>query len=175
MRRRLGVTEWRTGRDVRRRPRNCPYKNSQSLSHLRYPMDTRQLTSSQGEADGVSDGGMMLQALGGVNSPCSWCRIRGQLPSTRGREHTHTHMYIVAQCSYVAYCSYVFLAHSLTRCQMTCRFLLWLLLKVRVLTQLLCVGCEFSVDFLGRVACGLLWVVSFLLSFWVGWHVGCEF
>jgi hypothetical protein len=43
----------------------------QSLSHLRYPMDTRQLTSPQGEADGVSDGGMTLQALGGVNSPCN--------------------------------------------------------------------------------------------------------
>jgi hypothetical protein len=51
---------------------------------------------------------------------------------------------------------------------MTCRFLLWLLLKVLVLTQLLCVGCEFSVEFLGSEACGLLSVVSFLLSFWVG-------
>jgi hypothetical protein len=65
--------------------------NLQSLSHLRYPTDTRQLTSSQGEADGVSDGSMMLQALGGVNLPCGWYRVRGQLPSTRGREHTHTH------------------------------------------------------------------------------------
>ncbi len=63
-------------------------QNSQSLSHLHYPMDTRQLTS--GEADGVSDGSMTLQALGGVNSPCGWYRVRGQLPSTRGREHTHT-------------------------------------------------------------------------------------
>jgi hypothetical protein len=34
---------------------------------------------------------------------------------------------------------------------MTCQFLLWLLLKVLVLTQLLCVGCEFSVEFLGKV------------------------
>ncbi len=64
-------------------------QNLQSLSHLRYPMDTRQLTSSQGEADGVSDGGMTLQALRGVNLPCSWYRIRGQLPSTGGQEHTH--------------------------------------------------------------------------------------
>ncbi len=40
-------------------------QNLQSLSHLCYPTDTRQLTSPQGEADGVSDGGMMLQALGG--------------------------------------------------------------------------------------------------------------
>jgi hypothetical protein len=41
-------------------------QNSQWLSHLRYPTDTRQLTSPQGEADGVTDGGMTLQALGGV-------------------------------------------------------------------------------------------------------------
>ncbi len=67
-------------------------QNLQSLSHLRYPMDTHQLTSSRGEADGVSDGGMMLQALVGVNSPCGWYRVRGQLPSTGGREHTHTHI-----------------------------------------------------------------------------------
>ncbi len=40
-------------------------KNLQLLSHLGYPTGTRQLTSSQGEADGVSDGGMSLQALGG--------------------------------------------------------------------------------------------------------------
>ncbi len=65
--------------------------NLQSLSHLPYPTDTRQLTSPQGEADEVSDGGMMLQALGGVNSPCGWYRLRGQLPSTGGREHTCTY------------------------------------------------------------------------------------
>jgi hypothetical protein len=40
-------------------------RNLQLLSHLRYLTNTRQLTSSQGEADGVYDGGMMLQALGG--------------------------------------------------------------------------------------------------------------
>jgi hypothetical protein len=28
---------------------------------------------------------------GGVNSPCGWYCVRGQLPSTGGREHTHTH------------------------------------------------------------------------------------
>jgi hypothetical protein len=39
----------------------------------------------------VSDGGMTLQVLGGVNLPCGWYPIRGQLPSTGGREHTHTH------------------------------------------------------------------------------------
>ena len=54
-------------------------------------MDTCQLTPSQGEADGVSDGGMTLQALGGVNSPCGWFFVRGHLPSTGGQEHTHTH------------------------------------------------------------------------------------
>ncbi len=67
-------------------------QNLQSLSHLLYPTDTCQLTSSQGEADGVSDGGKAVQALGGVNSPCGWYRVRGQLPSTGGREHTHTHL-----------------------------------------------------------------------------------
>jgi hypothetical protein len=66
-------------------------QNLQSLSHLCYPTDTRQLTSPQGEADEVSEGGMTLQALGGVNSPCGWYRVRGQLPSTGGWEHTHTH------------------------------------------------------------------------------------
>jgi hypothetical protein len=39
--------------------------NSQLLSHLRYPKDTHQLTSPQGEADGVSEGGMMLHVRGG--------------------------------------------------------------------------------------------------------------
>ncbi len=52
-------------------------RDLQLLSHLRYPTDTRQLTSPQGEADGVSDGGMTLQARGGVNSPCNWYRVRG--------------------------------------------------------------------------------------------------
>jgi hypothetical protein len=58
---------------------------------------------------------------------------------------------------------------------MTPQFLLWLLLKVFVLTQLPCVGCEFSVEFLVRAACGLWWVGSFLLRFWVRESVGCEF
>ncbi len=77
-----------------------PLQNSQSLSHLCYPIDTRQLTSPQGEADGVSDGGMTLQALGGVNSPCGWYRVRGQLPSTGGQEHTHTHRPILGRLLY---------------------------------------------------------------------------
>ncbi len=38
---------------------------------------------------------MMLQVLGGVNLPCGWYCIRGQLPSTGGQDHTptHTHTY----------------------------------------------------------------------------------
>ncbi len=81
-------------------------------------------------------------------------------------------IYIVAQCSYIAYCSYVFLVHLLTRHQMTSQFLLWLLLKVLVLTQLLCAGCEFSVEFLGWVACGLLLELHLDLVFWfgIGWY-----
>ncbi len=60
-------------------------QNLQLLSHLRYPTDTHQLVSPQGEADGVSEGSTTLQALGGgVNSPCGWYRIRGQLPSIGG-------------------------------------------------------------------------------------------
>ncbi len=39
----------------------------------------------------MSERGMTLQVLGGVNLPCSWYRVRGQLPSTGGQEHTHTH------------------------------------------------------------------------------------
>jgi hypothetical protein len=34
---------------------------------------------------------MMSQALGGVNSPCGWYRVRGQLPSTGDQDHTHKH------------------------------------------------------------------------------------
>ncbi len=78
-------------------------QNLQLLSHLRYPMDTRQLTSPQGEADGVSDGGMTLQALGGVNSPCGWYRVRGQLPSTGGQEHTHTLSFDLFNCAWSAW------------------------------------------------------------------------
>ena len=35
------------------------------------------------------NGRMMLQALGGVNLPCGWYHVRGQLPSTGGQDHTH--------------------------------------------------------------------------------------
>ncbi len=64
-------------------------RNLQLLSHLRYPTDIRQLTSPQGEADGVFDGGMTLQALGGVNLPCDWYRVRGQPLTTGGQEQTN--------------------------------------------------------------------------------------
>jgi hypothetical protein len=63
-------------------------QNLQLLSHLHYPMDTHQLTSSQGEADGVSEQEYYVAGIRGVNSPCSWYRIRGQLPSTGGQDHT---------------------------------------------------------------------------------------
>jgi hypothetical protein len=66
-------------------------KKSQSLSHLRYPMDTHQLTSSQGEADGVFEREYEVASIGGVNLPCGWYRVKGSLPSTGGRDHTHTH------------------------------------------------------------------------------------
>jgi hypothetical protein len=55
-------------------------------------MDTCQLTSSQGGADGVSEQEYDVAGVGGgVNLPCGWYRIRGQLPSTGGRDHTHSH------------------------------------------------------------------------------------
>ncbi len=66
-------------------------RNLQLLSYLRHPTDTHQLASSQGEADGVSERGYDVVGIGGVNSSCDWYRIRGQLPSTGGWDHTHTH------------------------------------------------------------------------------------
>ncbi len=53
----------------------------------------------------MSDGGMTLQALGGVNSPCDWYRARGQPLTTGGQEHTHTHIYIKFHCE--AYTSFL--------------------------------------------------------------------
>ncbi len=65
-------------------------QNLQSLSHLHYPMDTRQLTSSQGEADGVSDRGMTLQALGGGEFALQLVpRQRAAAFYRRARTHTH--------------------------------------------------------------------------------------
>ncbi len=63
--------------------------NLQSLSHLRYPTDTRQLTSSQGEADGVSDRIMMLQALGGGEFALRLVPHQRAAPFYR-RTRTHT-------------------------------------------------------------------------------------
>jgi hypothetical protein len=40
---------------------------------------------------GCLKGSMTSQALGGVNPPCGWYRVRGQPPSTGGGDHTHTH------------------------------------------------------------------------------------
>jgi hypothetical protein len=58
-------------------------------------MDTRQLTSPQGEADGVSDGGMTLQALGGGEFALRLVsRQRVALRNRWSRSHTHTHTHI---------------------------------------------------------------------------------
>ncbi len=42
-----------------------PTKFAVAVPYIRNPTDTRQLTSPQGEADGVTDGRMTLQAWGG--------------------------------------------------------------------------------------------------------------
>ncbi len=66
-------------------------RNSQSLSHVRYPLDTRQLTSPQGEADGVSDGGMTLQVWGGGEFALRLIPRQKAAPFYRWtRTHTHT-------------------------------------------------------------------------------------
>jgi hypothetical protein len=66
-------------------------RNSQSLSHLRYPTDTRQLSSPQGEADGVSGRGMTLQALGGGEFALRLVSRQRVAPLyCRSRTHTHT-------------------------------------------------------------------------------------
>ncbi len=52
-------------------------KATQLLSHVRYPTDTRQLTSPQGEADVRSlEGVWCHRRWGGVNSPCGWYPVR---------------------------------------------------------------------------------------------------
>ncbi len=68
-------------------------QNLQSLSHQCYPTDTRQLTSSQGEADGVSDKGMTLQAWGGWICLAVGTASEGSslLPEDENT-HTHTHL-----------------------------------------------------------------------------------
>jgi hypothetical protein len=51
-------------------------QNLQLLSHLQYPMDTRQLTSPQREADRVSEWEYDVAGVGGgVNLPCGWYRV----------------------------------------------------------------------------------------------------
>ncbi len=65
-------------------------QNLQSLSHLHYPTDTRQLTSPRGEVDGVSDGGMTLQALGGGEFAL-WLVPRQRVAPFYRRSRTHTH------------------------------------------------------------------------------------
>jgi hypothetical protein len=72
-------------------------QNSQSLSHLHYPTDTRQLTSPQGEADGVSDGGMLLQALGGGGEFALRLVPHQRAAPFYQRTRTHTHISIHSQ------------------------------------------------------------------------------
>ncbi len=61
---------------------------------------------------GCLKGSMTLQALGGVNSPCGWYRVRGQPPSTGGRDHTHTHTYVPIMYDSLLYWSFNYLRKS---------------------------------------------------------------
>ncbi len=79
-------------------PRVDHQQAAQLLSHIYYPMDTHQLTSPQGKA-AEPGGGMTLQALGGLNSPCGWCRNRRQPFSLEVRHtHTDTHTHSLDNC-----------------------------------------------------------------------------
>ncbi len=61
--------------------------------------DTRQFNIlPMGKLTCGVQGGMTSQALGGVNSPCSWYCVRGQPPSTGGQVHTLTHTICNARC-----------------------------------------------------------------------------
>ncbi len=66
--------------------------NLQLLSHLRYPTDTRQLTSSQGEADGASEREYDVAGIGGGEFALRLVpRQRAAPLYWRSRSHTHTH------------------------------------------------------------------------------------
>jgi hypothetical protein len=67
-------------------------QNLQSLSHIRNPKNTSQLTSPQGEADGVTDGRMTLQAWG-RGEFALWLVPRQRVaPPLLEDENTHTHL-----------------------------------------------------------------------------------
>ncbi len=87
--RHLGVTEWCTGRDVRRQPRNCPYKIC-SCCPIYITQWTPLANISSGRGWWGVWWGYDIAGIGGVNLPCGWYRIRGQLPSTGGWQHTHS-------------------------------------------------------------------------------------
>jgi hypothetical protein len=69
----------------------CLYKFAVTVLTVCYPETPVSLHSPQGETDMRSPRGYdVAGALGGVNSPCGWYRVRGQPPSTGGQVHTHT-------------------------------------------------------------------------------------
>ncbi len=86
-------------------------RDSQSLSHLRYPTDTRQLTSPQGEADGVSDGGMTLQALGEGEFALRLVS-RQRVAPLYWRSRTHTHTYVRSHIWWDPTCQASFKQHA---------------------------------------------------------------
>jgi hypothetical protein len=68
-------------------------QNLQLLSHLRYPMDTRQLTSPQGEADGVSEREYDVAGIGGGEFALRLVPHQRAAPLYwRLRSHTLTHI-----------------------------------------------------------------------------------
>ncbi len=67
-------------------------QNLQLLSHLQYPMDTYQLTSSQGEADGVSEWEYDIAGVGRGEFALRLVPRQRAAPFYRRlRSHTHTH------------------------------------------------------------------------------------
>ncbi len=68
-------------------------QNLQLLSQLRYPTDIRQLTSPQGEADGVSEGGMTSQGRRGEGDFLAVGTASQGSPPPLEVEITHTHIH----------------------------------------------------------------------------------
>ncbi len=67
-------------------------QNLQTLSHLRYPTDTYQLTSSQREADGVSEREYDIAGIGGGEFALRLVPRQRAAPFYR-RTRTYTHTY----------------------------------------------------------------------------------
>ena len=70
-------------------------QNLQLLSHLHYPMDTHQLTSSQGEADGVSEREYDVAGVGGGEFTLRLVP-RQKVAPLYWRSDTQTHTYWTA-------------------------------------------------------------------------------